>query len=355
LRGGTGDAQAFKLTTDPALSAFAYDPAIAVGMTRSQIAQDAILKLDGVEVRRTKNTVDDLIDGVSLTLIKENPGINVALAAKRPTEALKQAVNDFVTAYNQLETIFDGATAPAGSDGTGGGPLRTDTSIRDLRRKLGALTSSALAKQTGPSTLAEIGVRTNRDGSLTVDSSRLDAALTDNPDAVEALFNPGQHSDNNFVAISSALGKTKPGNYALSNLVPATSGVDPSGLIDGVAAIASGTQLIAASGSAAQGLILNVSGAVSSASITVDLGLGGALQAIRDAVKDANGGIASAQKRLGDEAGLISKDRVILEARDLAYRAQLTQSFSTMDALVSASRATQSFLEQQIKVWTKSS
>jgi flagellar hook-associated protein 2 len=112
--------------------------------------------------------------------------------------------------------------------------------------------------------------------------------------------------------------------------------------------------LAAAAGTSAQGLILNISAAVLSASITVDLGLGGALQAIRDAVRDANGGLVTAQKRLGDEAGLISKDRATLEARDIAYRAQLTLSFARMDELVATSRSTQSFLDQQIKIWTKS-
>jgi flagellar hook-associated protein 2 len=55
LKGATGADKAFTLAaaagSDPALSRFAYDPNIASGMTRAQKAQDAMLKLDGVELQ----------------------------------------------------------------------------------------------------------------------------------------------------------------------------------------------------------------------------------------------------------------------------------------------------------------
>ncbi|MFM7028167.1 MAG: flagellar filament capping protein FliD [Chakrabartia sp.] len=60
----------------------------------------------------------------------------------------------------------------------------------------------------GPRTLADIGVQTNRDGSVTLDSKRLDTALKAAPDAVAALFSPlrdATHSDTTDPGISGAV------------------------------------------------------------------------------------------------------------------------------------------------------
>src|SRR3546814_19474733 len=89
-KGATGEAEAFTLSvpsgTATGLERFAYDPAVTGGMTRAQIAQDAIVKLDGVEVKRASNSIDDLIEGVEINLKKAAVGTSVALGITRPTE-----------------------------------------------------------------------------------------------------------------------------------------------------------------------------------------------------------------------------------------------------------------------------
>jgi len=115
-----------------------------------------------------------------------------------------------------------------------------------------------------------------------------------------------------------------------------------------------GSNLIAPRNSAAAGLVLGVSGDVASATITIDPGLGGALQSIRDALRASGGAFATSQKRLSDEAARISKDSEDLTIRSDKYYNQLLTSFTAMNARVSAFKATQSYLDQQIKMWTNS-
>ena len=355
LKGGVGAAKAFTLTAgagaEPGLSRFAYDPGVSGGMTRAQQAQDAIVKLDGVTVTRASNSITDLISGVTIELKKANPGVGVALGATRPTAAIRQAVTDFVDAFNELKAVLDEATA-AGTDTTEAGPLRGDVSIREMQRQLARLASATLNSAGGPATLAEIGVRTERTGALSFDTARLDAALAADPDGVEALFNPGQRSDNPLVVITSPMGRAKPGTYFATNLVAASGGQAATGTIAGVAALSSNSLIVASASSSAFGLVLHPLGDVASATITVDQGLGGALQAIRDALLAKSGPIKSAQARLDAEAKSISADRAVLEARSASYRDQLVRSFTGMDRQVSAYKATQSYLEQQIKIWT---
>ncbi|MCJ8156363.1 flagellar filament capping protein FliD [Sphingomonas sp. LaA6.9] len=282
IRGGNGEASAFTLEpqagADPALSAYSWN-GTSGGMTCAQQARDAIVKLDGVEIRRDTNTFSDVLDGVKIDLKKAAPGQVVTIGAERPVDDLRQAVLDFAAAYNELETMLDDAGA-GGLDGTVAGPLRGSSAVRDMRRQLAAITATALRSGDGPKTLAEIGVVTLRDGSLKVDTSVLDAALLAHPEAIESFFNP-----------STATGST-------------------------------------------------------------DKGLGGVLQAVRDTLRDKDGALASIQDRLRAESKDIEGDRETMEMRADAYRERLVRNFTAMDTRVASYKATQSYLEQQIKMWT---
>lgn len=355
LKGATGEANAFTLAvpsgTASGLERFAYDPAASGGLSAAQLAQDAVIALDGVEVRGASNSFDKLIPGVELDLQRAVPGTSVTLGIQRPTTAISQALDDFVSAYNELQKMLADATAPA-ADGASAGPLRGDAAIRDLQRRLRELTSTPLSSGSGPRTLAEIGVSTNRDGTLSLNKLQLQDMLARDPDGVEALFNPRQYSSDPLVGIFNKMGAAKPGTYQLTNLVPQSGTTGATGLVDGVQMISSGSHLIAPATSSAVGLVVSVNGAVASATVTVDPGLGGALQAMRDAIRAQSSPIAQEQDQLAKEAASIADDREKVEARSATYYNQLTASFAAMERQVSQFKATQSYLDQQVKIWT---
>ncbi len=275
------------------------------------------------------------------------------MAPAAPTTAIKQAVTDVVDTYNALKATLDELTK-AKSGSTDAGPLHGDTGVRMLRNQLSRLTATVLASGGTYSTLAEIGVATQRDGTLTVDSARLDAALTNDPDSVEALFNPGQSSDNPLVKITSAYGRTKPGTYTVTNLVPGDLVTPASGNIDGKPAIGAAGRLVASVTSAAAGLVIEPQAAVASATVTVDLGLGGALKAISDLLTSSSGPFSSSTSRLKQQATDLADDRTKMESRETKYHDQLVQQFTVMSTRVASIKATQSYLEQQVALWTKS-
>ncbi|WCT72912.1 flagellar filament capping protein FliD [Sphingomonas naphthae] len=357
LKGQTGADNAFTLTpADGAadgLKAFAYPAGADAGMTLAQSAGDAALKLDGVTVTRPSNTIEDLIPGVTLNLKNVSGSSGVSLGSTRPTEAITQAVNDFVAAFNELNTMLTTQTAAAGTS-TDAGALRGESAIRDMQRQLSRLTSTVLNSGSGPKTLAEIGVSTNRDGSLTVDASRLTSVMTSDPQGVEAMFNPGQYASDPLIQIASPMGRTKPGTYTVTNATAQTGTTSASGSIAGMSAVTTGGTLVASIASKASGLTIRLLGNVSSATITVDQGLAGALQSISDTLLGTSGALASTKTRLATEAKAIATDRTRMTDLDTSYRARLTTSFTAMDSRVARYKSTQSFLEQQVKVWTNS-
>ena len=107
--------------------------------------------------------------------------------------------------------------------------------------------------------------------------------------------------------------------------------------------------------SAAAGLSFDVLGNVATAKITVDFGLQGALDAIKDELTASAGQLTASQTRLDDEKESIADEKEKLAARDTAYRAQLTAQFTRMQSALAAYSSTQSYLTQQVKMWTNDS
>jgi flagellar hook-associated protein 2 len=191
LKGQTGAAQAFTLaaTSDPSgtLSQFAVGPG-ATGTAIAAPAQNAKLTVDGVAVERAGNTVSDLVAGVKLQLAGTST-TPVALTSTSPAAALSSAVGNFVDTYNQVLAAVQAQTDPKT------GALRSDPAAAGLLRSLKALTSKVLltggnVEANGPTRLSELGVGTNKDGTLSVNTATLTRQLAKFPASVEAMFSP---------------------------------------------------------------------------------------------------------------------------------------------------------------------
>jgi flagellar hook-associated protein 2 len=185
VKGATGVDRAFTLTAtetpgQEGLAALNIGVG-ATGTTIGSAAADALVAIDGVQLKRESNTINDLIPGVKIDLNSAQPGTIVTIGKTLPTTALTNAVQDFVATYNELFTALRADLHPET------GSLRTDLAARELRRQLQQLTMSPIGD--GALTkLAEIGVKTNRDGTLMLDNALLTKALVNNPEAVEKMF-----------------------------------------------------------------------------------------------------------------------------------------------------------------------
>ncbi len=157
----------------------------APGFTETQAALDADLLVDGIPIARATNLVSDVIPGVTLDLKSAAPGAPVQVTVNNDTEAIKVQLDDFVAKYNDVmnfiteKTKFNSVTEQ-------GGPLIGDSTLRTLRRSLQTLITTPSAGT--PSILGEIGLATQKDGTLSVDGAKLSAALETNLAGVGNLF-----------------------------------------------------------------------------------------------------------------------------------------------------------------------
>lgn len=194
LKGETGADKAFSITAgvdaDTDLQRFAYNATANTGtLTRRQQALDALVTLDGVQMQFAGNTITTAIPNLRIDLNKAAVGTKVTLATDQPAATMKDLVEEFVSAYNSLKTALNNATAPA-SSGNGSGLLSGDGGVRTMVQRLSQLTSTPLAATGDYRRLTDLGIKTNRDGTLTLDTVRLEKALAADPAAVTQMLNP---------------------------------------------------------------------------------------------------------------------------------------------------------------------
>lgn len=215
LRGETGMAKAFTLTAtdDPTgnLAQFNVGPG-ATGMNITGRAGNAALTVDGIAVERASNSISDLVDGVKLDLVGTSPTA-VTLSSSTPTTALTNAIEAVVFTYNEVMAELKKQTDPITGD------LRSDPGAQNLLRSMKALTTRDLlpgAAPGTPRTLAELGVNTNRDGTLSVNSDTLAKAMASNPGMLEAIFSNSSDGSGLMAAMNSVKMNATSTLYGLS-------------------------------------------------------------------------------------------------------------------------------------------
>jgi flagellar hook-associated protein 2 len=85
---------------------------------------------------------------------------------------------------------------------------------------------------------------------------------------------------------------------------------------------------------------------------TSDPGIAFVLDAIRDRAIATDGVIDRVTKSLDSRKTTLADQLENIEIREDAYRARLEKQYGSLDAKLAAFKATQSYLEQQIKLWT---
>jgi flagellar hook-associated protein 2 len=172
---GTGNS--FTVGIDPALT--------KLGQTNSQLAQNAVVKLNGVTVESNSNTFANTIPGMSFS-VSEITTNSATMTVKTDTEAIKKSLQEFVDAYNELNDLLSKSTKYTEETKTAG-VLQGDSATVSLQNTLRMLTQGISGSTGALTRLSDIGIQMRQGGGLTVDSTKLDKGLA-NVDDLKALF-----------------------------------------------------------------------------------------------------------------------------------------------------------------------
>jgi flagellar hook-associated protein 2 len=226
----TGEKSAMKISVDGAdggpvnagiASLLAYDPNGTQALTQTSGAQDTKLTMNGIAVSSADTTVEDIIQGVSLDLSQTG---STTLTVSQDSSSVKDAINSFVKAYNDLNKTISGLTS-YNADTKTGGVLQGDSAVRSIQTQLRrALGTKVEGLDSSLSNLGQIGVSFQRDGSLALDSTKLSKAMSSNFSDISGLFAAvGAASDGN-ITFDKSTAATKPGEYAVNITRMATQG-----------------------------------------------------------------------------------------------------------------------------------
>lgn len=179
-------------TTTQALSKLAFDPSqtsSTLAIPTNGSAQDAKINLNGIEIIRSSNTIDDAVEGLTFnltatTLDSDGNSTATTLAVTRDSSAISTQLEAFVTAYNTLAKAISSTTSYNATTKTAG-TLQGDSTIRGLQSQLRSLLGSAFGDgSNSTTTLNSLGITFQKDGTLKLDSSKLSTAVSNDLDGV---------------------------------------------------------------------------------------------------------------------------------------------------------------------------
>lgn len=178
----TGTDKAFTVDLGSLSSAPA---ALGQPLTPTQTAQNAKVKLNGMDVESSTNTFANTIPGMSFT-VSEVTSTAATLNVKADTEAMKKNIQEFVDTYNELNDLLTQSTKYVEESKTAG-VLQGDSATVSLQNSLRMLTQGISGSTGGLTRLAEIGIQMQEGGKLSTDTTKLDKALT-NLEGLKGLF-----------------------------------------------------------------------------------------------------------------------------------------------------------------------
>jgi flagellar hook-associated protein 2 len=221
----TGLANALRITVDDddgvdtdtsGLSQLAYDGRTQSGvtnLTQTVPAQNATALIDGIQISKASNVLTDVVEGTTITLLKENTPSATTLTMAHDTASVQASVQTFIKAYNDLnKTITDLSKYDAVNKKAS--TLTGDSAVRSVQTQLrGAFNTALSTAGGGLRTLSDIGITFQTDGTLKLDSTKLQAVLSDPTKDVSTLFAAVGKPTDSLVSFVGSTIDTKNGAY----------------------------------------------------------------------------------------------------------------------------------------------
>lgn len=211
-------------TDQSGLSRLAFNTSAGTtNVYQTTAASDAAFTINGLSLTSTGNTVTDAVTGLTLTLKETTSSAEISVTDNQ--SGIKQAINTFVSGYNDLITTLNQLTSYDAATGARGA-LQGDFSARSIFSQLRSTVGNAADGYKGAlSRLPEIGITSTTTGTLAVDDAKLTSALESNFDDVAGvLAHFAQPADGIGIKVADFTETTMKAEYTVAVTSLATSG-----------------------------------------------------------------------------------------------------------------------------------
>lgn len=180
--------------------------------------QDALIRVNGINIVKSTNSIDDVFDGLTFNLKKAAPGQKVNLSVRSDVGDVEAKLTAFVGAYNSVVGYLNAQFSfdPQSANGAAPPPLNGDSAARQVQRSLKTFVTGRIPGLNGAtiSSLSELGLESDqKTGLLTLNTGKLNEVLDEDPDAVERVLTGfGEKVEGNFTFVRRSA-DSRPGTY----------------------------------------------------------------------------------------------------------------------------------------------
>jgi flagellar hook-associated protein 2 len=307
-----------------------------------QGSQQAIVELDGVPVTRDNNVIDDLIDGVTLTINNQEPGTFLDLTITADNSALKDDILSFVESYNEFRS-FVSTNQTVGSDGSVSedAVLYRDNYLSGMNLDLQGLLGGIYGSGVKYDNLRSIGITLNPSNELVVDESVLDDAIANEYDEVQSLFQTTTTSSNTEFRMMSNTSRTQSLNVTIDITHSGAAITNASIGGDSSMFTVSGSLITGVAGTAYEGMTFAYVGTTStSVNFTMEQGFADLVNSNLKSYTDlVLGSIQSEILDINDQNVLLNTRATRVRERADDFRNALIDKYARFEAQISAAKS----------------
>jgi flagellar hook-associated protein 2 len=193
INDGSENPHRLTFTGDNVATAFTIDSSGLTGgsgqtlgaISESQAASQAHIRVDNIDIYGDNNTIADAIPGVTLDLVKAEEGTTTKVDIAISNDAIRTNINAFIGAYNEVVSFVTGQST-FGDDTPG--VLGGDSGLANIKRRLQNMLTTNVATGGTITSLSQLGLETQKDGQLSLDATRLSAAIDTDLDSLTTLL-----------------------------------------------------------------------------------------------------------------------------------------------------------------------
>ena len=334
---------------DIALSSFDLTGTITDHQVRA--ASDAVLEYNGIQVFRSSNEIDDLIDGVTLQLNDATPG-DVAITTEIEYDEALARAQVLVGKINETMEFLNKQTTRGVLEGTEPGDLAGEATIEAVKNGIRSMLRTGIEGFGGETYyLSDFGISQKVDGTLELDENVFEDVMLEAPEKVMALFeSTTTASDPTVVVAGSPPRDTPTGTYAFHR-DPVTGeaylgGTELTSLFPGVGV----TFYIAASGEMS-GTSLTVPDGVNDFEITYGRSFADTmLGRIRTSLSNGNA-IDTRENALQNELTENEEEIDKLEDKYSTIETRYITKFTAMETMITQLNNTGSYITNLLNAW----
>ena len=355
IRSDTGANNSFSISSGSGdLSAFNTGDYSDAWVARQTTAADASFTVDGVTVTRSSNTITDLFAGHTINLTAADSSTAVEVTSALATTDARARMQSFIDSINTVKTFLKTETQ-RGLNGAKPGSLAGDVTATAILRELSALTTTPITGYGSTDYyLANLGVRTERDGTLSLDTTAFDAAILADPTVADIVFSSKYSATDANLSVTGLINyPPEPGSYSFSYNSGASTGLLDSNSITPLTNSKSQKVFTGTSGNSKNLSVTMLSDTTTSGTVRFGRSMIDTLQAYIETLTSSSGTIKTRSDTLTADLATYADDQADLDAKIEALTNDYNVKFGSMEAMVTQLNKTGQYLTSMMDAWNK--